>query len=91
MTQGDLQLLIRGHLQDKIMATCNHRRHPNRANEWPHDQWTVEVDSEEQFVTGSDDWLALVLGRDLNVAMLRLFVFVVAFLAIGATAAYFAI
>jgi hypothetical protein len=56
-----------------------------------HDQWTVEVDSEEQFVTGSDDWLAMVLGRDLNVAMLRLFVFVVAFLAIGATAAYFAI
>jgi hypothetical protein len=45
---------------------------------------------DNQLVTKSVGWLVLVLGRDLEVAMLRLFVIVFVTLAIGAVAARFA-
>jgi hypothetical protein len=49
------------------------------------DHWKVELTREASFVTKSDEWLALVLGSNLQIGTLRLFAYAVAFAAVGAT------
>jgi hypothetical protein len=56
----------------------------------PDDPVNVEPGQDPRLSTKSDEWLARFLGSDLQIAMLRLFVALVAFLVIGATAAHLA-
>lgn len=56
----------------------------------PEDQVNAQPGESLQLFTRSDEWLARFLGGDLQIAMLRLFGALVAFLVIGATAAHFA-
>lgn len=56
----------------------------------PEDQVNAQSGESLQLFTRSDEWLARFLGSDLQIAMLRLFGALVAFLVIGATAAHFA-
>ena len=52
------------------------------------DGWKADLIKDSSFVTNSDEWLVLFLGWNLQIGALRLFVYVVAFSAIGATLAY---
>ena len=54
------------------------------------DQTNAQPGPDSRLSTRSDEWLARFLGGDLQIAMLRLFGALVAFLVIGATAAHFA-
>ncbi|HEV2550084.1 MAG TPA: hypothetical protein VGU20_22425 [Stellaceae bacterium] len=56
----------------------------------PEEQANAEPGPDPRLFTKSDEWLARLLGADLQIAMLRLFGALVAFLVIGATAAHFA-
>ncbi len=53
----------------------------------PEEQANAEPAQDFRLFTKSDEWLARWLGGDLQIAMLRLFGAIVAFLVIGATAA----
>ncbi len=53
----------------------------------PEEQANAEPAQDSRLFTKSDEWLARWLGGDLQIAMLRLFGAIVAFLVIGATAA----
>ena len=50
--------------------------------------WKADLIEDSSFVTKSDEWLVLFLGWNLQIGTLRLFVYAVAFAAIGATLAY---
>jgi hypothetical protein len=50
--------------------------------------WKADLIEDSSFVTKSDEWVELFLGWNLQIGTLRLFVYAVAFVAIGATVAY---
>jgi hypothetical protein len=49
--------------------------------------WKADLMEEAAFVTKSDEWLVFCLGGNLQIGTLRLFVYSVAFAAIGAAIA----
>ena len=53
----------------------------------PDEPVNLEPSQDLRLFTKSDEWLTRFLGRDLQIAMLRLFGALVAFLVIGATVA----
>jgi len=56
----------------------------------PDEPANAEPSHDPRLSSKSDEWLALLLGADLQIAMLRLFGTLIAFLVIGATAAHLA-